>query len=220
MAKIEGFSFFEKMKIKDAMKDARKCLDKALIEAFDRNNTFQTRISIYFGDGPGGASATHHAVMKTLNSMKLCIDTDAYIIRRGSNSDANAGANSWMSDAVNFRGSDQKKARATRYQGTMIYEGKQVNVLEAQLAFASEYGSSPLNIYDNYFHLPYKQLDNQSQVECFLHELSHTAAGTIDVDAPKCYGFSGVLYCKDIGKAAHNAENYGMFLQSYLFLKT
>jgi hypothetical protein len=62
----------------------------------------------------------------------------------------------------------------------------------------------------------------QSQVQIYLHELSHHAGGTRDVKYPgdssqKCYEFDGVLAAAAIGpnKAIFNAENVAMFLMEF-----
>lgn len=217
MPTITGFGYFEKHKVKDAIKDARKCLDRALEEAFGNNTNFQSRVGKYFSNGAGGTDATNHLIMKTINSMKLMIDSDSYVILRGGFEDGtNAEADHISQISHKFKGSAEKRARTVRFQGTCIYEGKLMNVIEGITSYASKIARPELLFYDDYFHLPYKKQNRQSQVETFLHELSHTAAGTVDVDAPNCYEYSGVQYCMKVGKAAQNAENYGMFLQSYL----
>lgn len=217
MAKINGFGFFEKQKLKHAMKDAGKCLDKALTEAFGQTDKFQSRVDEFFGGSDVRNQHTMHLIMKTINSMKLLIDSDSYVVKRGGNSPGtNAEAENLPQKAITFGGSSFRKARTARYQGTVIYEGNTINVLDAITQYASKHDAPEITMYDNYFELPYKVKNAQSQLETFIHELSHTAAGTHDVDAPKCYGYNGVLYCKQQGKAATNAENYGMFLQSYV----
>lgn len=217
MPSITGFGFFEKIRVDFAIRDARKCLDDALSEAFNNNNKFQSRVGKYFSGGDGGTNATNHLVMKTINSMKLLIDSDTYnVIRGGFEEDTNAAVDSLPQKSSAFKGSSEKRARATRYQGTCIYEGKLMNVLEGITDYANRFSRPEVTLFDEFFLLPYKKQNEQSQVQTFLHELSHVAAGTLDVDAPKCYEYKGVQYCMKIGKAAQNAENYGMFLQSYL----
>lgn len=217
MAKINGFGFFEKQKLKHAMKDAGKCLDKALTEAFGQTDKFQSRVDEFFGGSDVRNQHTTHLIMKTINSMKILIDSDTYVVERGENKPGtNAEAQNFQQKSITFGGSSFRKARTSRYQGTVIYEGKMINSLEAAMNYGEAHAKLKVTMFDNYFELPYKIKNAQSQLETFLHELSHTAAGTHDVDAPKCYGYNGVLYCKQNGKAATNAENYGMFLQSYV----
>ena len=213
MPRMSGFGFFEKRKINSAVLDAKTCLNKALTEAFGNNDAFQKRADKYFG----GSEAQMHLIMKTINSMKVLIGSDSYRIVRGGDQDGtNAEAENIPQREIKFKGSAEKKARTALHQGTAIYAGKVVNVVEAITQYASANAAPEITLYDLYFKLPYKLGDNQSQVETFLHELSHTAAGTHDVDAPKCYGYNGVVYCRGINKGASNAESYGMFLQSYL----
>lgn len=217
MAKMKGFSFFEKRKVRSAAHEAESCLSKALAEAFGNNDGFQRRVEKYFGTSVGGREATMHSVMKTINSMKVVVSSDIYKVARGGDQDGtNAEAENLPQMVHQFKGDLKKKARTARYQGTRLYAGKIMNVVEATMDYAGKYAQLEITLFDEYFKLPYKIGNAQSQVETFLHELSHTAAGTLDVDAPRCYGFEGVLYCKQAGKANLNAENYGMFLQSYL----
>jgi hypothetical protein len=219
MSNIEGFGFFEKQKLKSALRDARKCLDSALMEAFSNHDKFQVRLKSYFTNNKGGTDATNHLIMKTINSMKIMIDSDKYVVKRagsGAKPGTNAEADNLPQQSITFGGTDFRKARTARYQGTCIYEGKRVNSLEGIMSYAESHARPELIIYDNYFALPYKINGGQGQVETFLHELSHVAAGTHDIDAPKCYGYKGVMYCMQQGTATSNAENYGMFLTSYL----
>jgi Lysine-specific metallo-endopeptidase len=218
MATLEGFGFFEKRAVRKAMMDGGRALDKALAEAFSNNDAFLKRMDDYFGAGGGGVESSSHLVMKTINSMKLTIDSDIYrIMRAGADPTTNADMENVPQREVKFKGTAQKKARTTRWQGTTdFYVGEEINVLEAIMRYANASAKPIMRLFDLFFNLPYKRLDAQSQVETFLHELSHMAAGTHDVDAPKCYGYNGVMYCKSAGKGAMNAESYGMFLQSYI----
>lgn len=217
MPKINGFGYFEKRKIKSTILDARACIDKALREAFNNNDRFQNRVMEFFGTPTGGVEAGNHHIMKTINSMKLVIDSDVYTIENGGGKDGtNAEALNFQQGTVSFKGNAQKQARTARFQGTRFYAGKMVNVIEAAFDYSGSGGALPITLFHEYFKLPYKIGKARSQVETFLHELSHTSAGTHDVDAPMCYGYQGVVHCKMLGKGALNAETYGMFLQSYL----
>jgi len=152
-------------------------------------------------------------VMKTIGSMKLTVDSDLYRIEKAAQSLApgtNAAMCSWSQDT------NADASKPAQHQGTMMHDGKQKNVLEAQMDHVAKNGASVLSVYPLFFDLPYKATDAQSQVQSFLHELSHCAAGTVDVDAPKCYGMTGVDYCMKAGKSANNAENIAMFLATYI----
>jgi len=213
MPAFVGFDPIETNLIQRVISDAGLCIDSALREAFEDNDRFQTRLEKYFST----SESDSHAVMKAVNSMKLLLDTNAYYVQRGGNlPDANAGAEHLGQQIINFGGSAARQVRTARLQGTTMYRRKRVNVFEAVMRDAARKGAMKMELYDEYFALPYKSLDAQSQLQVFLHELSHVAAGTLDIDEPACYEFSGVQYCKSIDKAAVNAENYGMFLQSYI----
>lgn len=71
-----------------------------------------------------------------------------------------------------------------------------------------------------FFTLPEISLSTQSQVETFLHELSHHAAATLDdKTGGECYDWSGITRLKGLGplRAVRNAENIGFFLTRYAF---
>lgn len=117
MPKLIGFGFFEKIKVRSAVKDAKYCLNRALNDAFSNNDAFQKRVTKYFSDGGGNQSAVHHSVMKTINSIKLLIDTDIYrVIRSGDRAGTNA-------EAENL---PQKKHHARRQ---LIEKGKNYQTL-------------------------------------------------------------------------------------------
>ena len=213
MPTISGFSDTEAESVRGAMLVAKLCIEAALKEAFFDDGGFSSRIGKYFGSNEAGT----HAIMKTINSMKLLIETDVYCVKRGGDiEDSNAKADHFTTQSIVFGGSDARQARTARLQGTMMYEGKRVNHVESVMTDAPKNGAFEMELFDNFFGLPYMLQDSQSQIETFLHELSHVAAGTKDVDAPSCYGWGGVQYCKSIKKGTENAESYGMFLQSYI----
>lgn len=217
MAKLEGFGFFEKRTVRQAISESERTLDKALSEAFNDNDKFLKRVDTYFGAGQGGADASIHLVMKTLSSMKVTFDMDIYkVIKGGNNPGTNANAENIPQRDIAFKGSSAKKARTARWQGTTIYEGHPVNAIEAAVSVANSFRLLEVRLFDLFFQMPFKSHHKQSQVETFLHELSHVAAGTHDVAAPRCYGYGGVLHVRSMGRGAMNAESYGMFLQSYI----
>lgn len=213
MPTMIGFSSSELSQLQSAALDARMCIDYALKEVFSDNDGFASRMGRYFSS----SEAASHAVMKTVNSMKLVIDSGVYHVKRGGDKTGiNAEAEHIPQSSISFGGTPARQARTARLQGTAFYEGKRVNVVEGMMDHTSKNPSAEMELFDDYFDKPYKLKDTQSQVQIYLHELSHVAAGTLDIDAPKCYGMPGIEYCKSNGKSASNAENYGMFLQSYL----
>lgn len=220
MPALIGFDPADTLTLQKVMGDARLCIDSALREAFDDNDRFQTRLTKYFGS----EESNTHAVMKVINSMKLVIDGGLYHVQRdmtghdttGTGRTETGRSTHFPSTAIQFGGSAARQVRTARMQGTIVYEGKRVNIIEATEQYTADNGPLDIKVFDAYFALPYKSLDAQSQVQVFLHELSHLAGGTVDVDAPAGYEWKGVQYCISIKKSAHNAENYGMFLQSYI----
>lgn len=79
-------------------------------------------------------------------------------------------------------------------------------------------GAMPMKLGAPFFAMPFTSLTEQSQVQTFLHELSHHAAATIDdQNGGECYGQTGVTRLKGLGpeRAVRNAENVGWFLVRY-----
>lgn len=210
---FSGCSADQTIRLQTAIQFAKQSIDDALEMAHSDNKAFNIRMGKYFSGlgSAGGWGNVTSLVMKTISSMKLTIDSSLYKVTVISNQPANkaltnAACASWMQDG-NASG---------RMQGTMIHNNQRVNVLEAQMQFAQTKGPSVLSVYPLFFGLTFLMKDSQCQVQSFLHELSHCAAGTLDVDAPACYGIQGVRYCMGKGKSAQNAENIAMFLTSLL----
>ena len=221
MPNFRGFSGQEVQRMRAIITASKYCINKAQQEAFDDYKGFIKRAHKYFDlrNANGGAEAANHLIMKTVSSMRLMIDTDMYdIVKGGDMGRTNADMRTVIGvHRVNFSGGKKEQAVQARHQGTMMYAGKPVNAYEARLLIHQQKGSAPMNFYSGFFALTGKLNDQQSQVETFLHELSHGAGATEDVDQPSCYGWQGVEYCKRNGTSTVNAENYGFFLQSYLF---
>ena len=222
MPKFQGFTEPEKQRMGVVINGAKYCIYKAQNEAFDDYKGFIRRAHKYFDlkNAAGGAEAATHLIMKTVSSMRLMIDTDMYhVVKGGDMGNTNADMRTIIGvHRVKFGTEKKEAAVQARTQGTMTYSGKTINAYEARLISYGQKGSAPMNFYQGFFALSGKLNDQQSQVETFLHELSHGAAATEDVDAPSCYGWQGVEYCKRNGSSTVNAENYGFFLQSYLFV--
>lgn len=215
MPTIQGFTSAEEAALRKAHLDAKLIINAATNEAFHDNAGFQGRMKKYFSgeNATGGWDFVTSLVMKTLSSMKLAVDSDLYRIEKAPQAMApgtNAAMCSWSQDT------NADASKPAQHQGTMVHGGKRKNVIEAQMDHVDQHGASVLTVYPLFFDLPYKAKDAQSQVQSFMHELSHCAAGTVDVDQPKCYGMTGVDYCKKAGKSANNAENIAMFLATYI----
>lgn len=220
MPRFQGFSQLEIQKMRDVINDSKYCLHKAQEEAFSDYREFIKRAHKYFDlrKANGGAEAATHLIMKTVSSMRLAIESDVYvIIKGGDKGNTNADMMTIGQHRIGFGGNKTEVAKQARTQGTIMYMGNHINAYEARLISHTQKGSAPMNLYRGFFALSHKLNDQQSQVETFLHELSHGAAGTHDVDEPSCYGLSGVEYCKRNGSSTVNAENYGFYLQSFLF---
>ena len=221
MPRFQGFSAQEKQRMEIIINASKYCIHKAQDEAFSDYREFIRRAHKYFDlrNVSGGHEAGTHLIMKTVSSMRLMIDSDTYhIIKGGDKGNTNADMSTVIGfHRVKFGGDKKQTAIQARTQGTMMYSGRPVNAYEARLLSYGQKGSAPMHFYKGFFELSGKLNDQQSQVETFLHELSHGAGATEDVDAPSCYGWQGVEYCKRNGTSTVNAENYGFFLQSYLF---
>lgn len=221
MPKFQGFSGQEVDRMRKIIAVSKHCINKALDEAFADNRGFMRRAHKYFDlkNVRGGHEAGTSLIMKTVSSMRLMIDADSYhVVKGGEMGNTHADMRTLIGiHRGNFGSNRQENAKQALLQGTLTYAGRPVNAYEARLIKFEQSGSSPMNFYAGFFKLTSHLNDQQSQVEVFLHELSHGAAGTEDVDQPSCYGWSGVQYCKQNGSSTMNAENYGFFLQSYLF---
>lgn len=223
MPNFQGFSGPEMERMKKVIAVAKHCIHKAQDEAFADYKQFIRRTHKYFDlkSAAGGAEAANHQIMKAVSSMRLMIETDMYnVIKGGDGGNTNADMRTVIGvHRTKFSGDKKDIAVQARNQGTMmLYEGKRINAYEARLMIFQQQGTgAPMNFYSGFFKLPAALNDQQSQVEVFLHELSHGAAATEDVDSPSCYGFQGVQYCKRNGTSTVNAENYGFYLQSYIF---
>src|ERR1044071_1305472 len=58
--------------------------------------------------------------------------------------------------------------------------------------------NSEMWLHPLFFRMPFATIDVQSQVETFMHELAHFAAGVIDYNPPQCYDLAGVNYCRSV----------------------
>src|SRR5262249_1761657 len=141
MPKLKGFSIGERIRMGSVIHDAKYCINAALKEAFRNNDGFMGRVDKYFGSDGGGSEATSHAVMKTINAMKLAVDSDLYHIRKGGvDGNANAEMATVLQQNVTFNGNKKKDAKNARLQGTYVYSGRPINILEAMMLLSSRNG--------------------------------------------------------------------------------
>lgn len=209
MPSFVGFSSKQQKVLQKIHVEAVRCLEAAVSSIGD--STYMMRYSKYFGNassstGSWGNSASS-SVNQTINAMYVAVKENNYVVN-----------NEGKSNSTN---ADMAHLTSNIGRG-VVYEGKAMTILEANdLARASELGGNklPMGIYSRFFSkLKLFKLDKQSQIQVYLHELSHHAGGTIDVDLGGgriAYGFEGVKQARNIGKGHLNAENFGMFLQSY-----
>ena len=207
-----GFSADQKLRMETAADWAKGCLDAALSVVFEDNDLFRGRLGKYItalGSGQKWGDISS-LVMKTICSMKIVIDSDLYKVQlepQANSPNTNAAMCSWKQDMT----------AQGRMLGTMQFDGKRMNVLEAQMGFVAKSGASKLSVYPLFFKLPFYAPETQCQVQSFLHELSHCAAGTVDYTdgGINPYGMTGVRACMRRGKSAQNAENISMFLATF-----
>lgn len=213
MPKFKDFSMSKKREMKQYHKEAKRCLDRALALAFDDNDLFTTKMKKYFAaPTPQLWSRTSSLVMKTINSMKLAIDTDLYTVffKEQEEEGTNASMESVTQD-------DHDSIDPLEWGTYKLSSGKRINVLEA-MHMVTRNKKLPMTIYPQFFKLPKHSIDEQSRLQTYLHELSHFAAGTVDykgmgVRSP--YGMSGIQACMVAGHSAENAENIAMFLATF-----
>ena len=194
MPRLTGFGKHE-----FAMKQAMRTAGAALVEAASSyvadEGEFNKKFKTYFGKINDQA---RDDLVATLANMNGQFQRDNFTIALGA---PNANENANM---IHFKTAHYQVSRDEIYQATMTY-------------LANNPALSMI-IRPIFFNLPFEALNNQSQVETFLHELSHFAAGTIDYKPPRCYEMTGVNYCKSAGVevAVRNAENVGFFIASYV----
>lgn len=197
MASFENFAGGDAATINKIYKQARLGLEKCVFEK--NTDMWRRHFGSVFGTASGDAlKKAEESVKKSVANMFARIATSTFTVKY----DATLAANAEM---VSFAGVSPDEITNTvdswrasnQNTATMTTEGKMImRVGPAMMAMA--------NI----------ALDAQCQVETFLHELSHHAAGTIDDKVGgECYDLVGVNRLKALGpeRAVRNAENIGFF---------
>lgn len=193
MPVLQGFGAKEGQ-MRKAMVKAGDVLTTAMAQYVESEEEFRKKFKTWFGNPTKPALADVVATMANMNGQ---FNRNNFTVVMGA---ANADENANMFSFTRAMYQDQRD---------QIHEQVK-NWLETNPAM-------PMTIRPQFFDMPFISDRDQSQVETFLHELSHFAAGTIDYKKPLCYGMTGVTYCKNAGvtQAVRNAENVGFFLTSY-----
>ncbi len=201
MAKFEGFSARQLPKVKEMYKSARLALEEAVGD-FDSAN-FRNLFQKWMGNA-GGLNAVksgEKALQGIIKAMNARIATLAFTVSYNPNLADNAEM--------------QHPHRAGALAGNPSVQ----NVLDATDSLRMQFGNIiQMVLGPAVFKMPFAEAGVQSQVETFLHELSHHAAMTVDdTVGGECYGKTGVLRLKALGPArsVYNAENVGFFLVEY-----
>lgn len=204
MPKMLGFSPQQEAVVKDCMRGASRALEKFIGAATGGDSKGFRRV-FQMVMGSGGAENDKNAeqiMLKSAQAMLSVPRTHRYKIRYAvlaPNENANM-------QHFNFQQVDEDFPSVLE-----LHEGEQASgALDAH----------PMQLGPLFFNMPRISLSEQSQVETFIHELSHFGAGTVDQDAGgKCYGWEGCVRAKGQGPlfAVRNAENVGFLLVRYAF---
>lgn len=226
MAKFDGFEGSNGTQIKLIHKAALKTLEAAVkqLEMF----TFRSNFEKWMGTRSGAAAvsgggsrpnlqsasgaiselnlrkeaedrlrSTIKEMFNRLNTMSFTVVYDAQMAPNADMVNMNGASISEHRDQVDdYRTSDKADAVGPLVRG----------------------GGLVMRIGPNVWSMPFTSFTDQSQVETYLHELSHFAVGTIDDElGGECYGLTGVQRLRSVGfvRAVRNAENVGFFLMEY-----
>lgn len=197
MPKYEGFDPKTEKIAKQILTKAEEALTKAQTTYVETENLFRKNFNTWFGKT---TKASIEDVVYSLALMGGEIQHNNYTIQLGA-ADGSEIANVLAFDRKYLHGRDPVDA-----------------IWRANKEDADSGNPSPMIFRPRMLKLPFVDQTSDSQVQTFLHELSHFAAGTIDYDAPNCYGIAGTKYCigKGVDIAVRNAENVGFFIQSFL----
>jgi hypothetical protein len=194
------FKNFKDDELKTMKKIASKASDAILNAqtAYISDTTlFDTNFKTWFGEVTDEAKED---VVYTLALMNGEITNDNYAIE--------------LSPANGIENSNMDHFRRLYLHGREAVD----KIWEANREYKKNNDPLPMTIRPKLFLMPFTDQTRQSQVETFLHELSHFAAGVVDYDSPNCYHVAGTKYCSNAGVhvAVRNAENVGFFVQSFV----
>jgi hypothetical protein len=198
MPKYEGFSPVDLKSAKKIVNEAEKALTNAQLAYVENDALFRRNFNTWFGKT---TKASIEDVVYTLALMGGEIKHDNFRIELG------APSGSENANVLHFK----KKYLHGREPVDQIWRANKED--------ADAGNPSPMTFRPQMLMMPFIDQTQQSQVETFLHELAHFAAGVIDYNPPSCYDVSGTNYCKlqGVDIAVRNAENVGFFIQSFLF---
>jgi hypothetical protein len=202
MARFEGFSATDAVTIDRVYKSARAGLEKLVAAA--GSTAWRTAFAADMGVATGQALKDAEGVLqKSVSNMFMRIATVSFKVYY----DAALPANAEMTSFAGTSPSDITSAVDDFRSGNQDW-----NLASGKTGTVG--GKMTMRIGPALFAMPFTSLSVQSQVETFLHELSHHSAGTIDdTNGGECYGLVGVTRLKNLGptRAVRNAENVGFF---------
>jgi len=199
MAKFVNFSAAQRPIVDKVYRTSRLALEKAVTDI--GSDRYRRSFTACFGGGSvSDIKAGEQILEKTLRAMFMRIATLSFSIEFDGAMAANENAN-----MLSFGGSAVEDV---------------TNLVDSYRSGSGNAAMMPMKLGTNFFNMTFLSLSEQSQVETFLHELSHHAAGTIDdKNGGECYTMVGVNRLKGLGpaRATRNAENVGFFLARYAF---
>jgi hypothetical protein len=202
MAKFEGFSAGDQITIQKVYKSARLGLEKCVASA--GSGEWRTRFNAWMGVATGGdLKSAETTLQKSISNMFMRVGTVSFKVLYDATLPANA-------EMTSFAGKSPEEV--TNEVDAFRSQNKDWNLGSGKSG--TEGGMMTMRIGPALFAMPFRSLSVQSQVETFLHELSHHAAGTIDdKNGGECYELVGVTRLKGLGpaRAVRNAENVGFF---------
>jgi hypothetical protein len=209
MAKFDGFSDGQLITMKKIYDAANLALEMC-VKDFGTAQ-FRTRFRDWMGTAGGlnAIKAGEKNLEQSIRAMFMRARTLAFTVRYDSTMADNA-------DMWGFTGADLSGPDVA----TLVdeYRSQSQSHTDSSGVVRVKQGSVVMRMGPAIWGMPFTSLQDQSQVETFLHELSHHAAGTIDdKNGGECYGLTGVKRLKGLGpaRAVRNAENVGWFCVTY-----
>lgn len=196
MPTFHGFNAVQEPIVRRAYTRARSALQLCVTSTTQGRGTdrvFDTMFARFMGSIAPAADTTRAVkqardiLIKTITSMNARIASTTFTVTFDPHSTDNAAMLSFQHTAGDIQTLNDEYSFCRRGAG----------------------GALPMTIGPPFFGEPDFSLTDQSQVQTFLHELSHHAAGTVDLG----YGMAGVQACVVQGPlvAVRNAENVGFF---------
>jgi hypothetical protein len=208
MAKFENFDPAQTIVINNVYKSARLGLEKCVKAA--GTDPWRRAFGAVMGTASGGGlKAAEDTLAKSISNMFMRVATVSFKVIYDASLPANA-------EMTSFAGVAPEDVTGT----VDAWRSSNQNFTLSSGKSGSEGGQMTMRIGPALFAMPFVSLSVQSQVETFLHELSHHAAGTIDdKNGGECYEWVGVTRLKGVGpaRAVRNAENVGFFVTRWCF---